>query len=57
MKLNTPVIVRGQPGRYVGQEDRGPGKGRGIWYRINVAPKGKPQEIRLVRPAVVTTVG
>lgn len=53
IKLNSPVTVNGRPARYAGQEDRGPGKGQGVWVKVNFAEKGKPADLRYVRPKAV----
>jgi hypothetical protein len=50
IKVNAPVTVNGRPARYVGAEDRGPGKGKGTWLKVNYAEKGKPADIRVLRP-------
>lgn len=54
-KINSPVkdTRNGKEGRYAGLDDRGPGKGKGLWLKVNFAPKGKPAEIKTIRPAYV----
>lgn len=54
IKVGAAVTVRGETGRYVGVDDRGPGKGQGTWLKVNFAEKGKPSDVRCVRPANVS---
>lgn len=53
IKVGAAVTVRGKPARYVGVEDRGPGKGQGTWAKVNYAEKGKPAVIGYARPVYV----
>jgi hypothetical protein len=55
IKVGAAVTVKGQAGRFVGVDDRGPGKGQGTWFKVNFAEKGKPSDVRCVRPAYVAT--
>lgn len=61
LKQNTPVRVsssRGEPkdGRFVRTVDKGTGRGGGVWLEVNLAPKGKPADLRTVRPANVAPI-
>jgi hypothetical protein len=49
---------RGQPkvGRFVRTVDKGEGRGGGLYYEVNLAPKGQPQHLQLVRPKNVAPI-
>ena len=57
--MHAPVKVQSsrgpfRRGRFAGTEDKGPGKGGGLYYRVNLAEKGQPADIRTYRPGAVT---
>lgn len=47
----TPAIGQAVTGRVVGRREK-----FGQWIDVNVAPKGKPKEIKSFRPGSVTAV-
>lgn len=61
VKLKMHQVVKVQAsrgparhGRFAGTEDKGAGQGGGIFYKVNLAEKGQPADIRNYRPSAVT---
>lgn len=57
-KQGMPVKATGSRqttllGRVAKVRDEGPGQGRGVWIDVNVAPKGKPSQIKSYRAKAV----
>ncbi len=49
---------RGEPkqGRFVRSVNKGEGRGGGIYFEVNLAPKGKPAVTQMVRPKNVSPI-